>query len=160
MKKIMFVCLGNICRSPVAEAVFTHIVKERGLDLKYQAGSSGTSAFHVGADPDPRMQATAEKHGVQMEHHAQQFLKKDYEIFDHIFTMDESNYDDVIAKTQNHKLRVKAHMLREYDPMAISPKADVPDPYYRGGMDAFEEVFDIVWRSCIEIVDLLESGEL
>ena len=160
MKKIMFVCLGNICRSPVAEAVFNHICNERGIDLKYQADSSGTSAFHVGADPDPRMHAVAGKHGVPMEHSAQQFKKRHYDEFDLIFAMDESNYDDVLAHTQNQKLRVKAHMLRAFDPMAISKKADVPDPYYRGGMQAFEEVFEIVWRSCNEIIDLLEADKL
>ena len=155
----MFVCLGNICRSPVAEAAFNHIITERGLDLKYSSDSSGTSAFHIGADPDPRMQATAEKHSVGMQHSAQEFTKSHFDEFDYIFAMDESNYDNIITLTQNQKIRQKVHMLRSFDPMAVTPNSDVPDPYYRGGMDAFEEVFDIVWRSCIEVIDLLESGK-
>ena len=90
MKKIMFVCLGNICRSPVAEAVFVHLVNERGLSSKYSADSSGTSAFHVGAEPDPRMGMTAEKNGVPMNHSAQQFKKDHFDQFDLIMAMDRS----------------------------------------------------------------------
>lgn len=160
MKKIMFVCLGNICRSPIAEAVFKHKVSERALGKKYFADSSGTSAFHVGADPDPRMAVTAEKRGIQMDHRAQQFEKTDFDKFDLIFAMDKSNFDDIISMTQNAKLRKKVYLLRQFDSQASSNRADVPDPYYRGGMSAFDEVFDIVNRSCEEVLDKLESGEL
>ena len=160
MKKIMFVCLGNICRSPVAEAVFTHLIQERGLSNKYTADSSGTSAFHAGADPDPRMGMTAEKNGVPMDHSAQQFKKEHYEKFDLIMAMDRSNYKDILAVTQNHKLRKKVHMMRAFDSEASSPQADVPDPYYRGGMEAFEEVFQIVMRSCNQLIDDLENQKL
>ena len=160
MKKIMFVCLGNICRSPVGEAVFQHLIEERGLEHKYSCDSSGTSAFHAGADPDPRMGMTAEKHGVPMEHSAQQFKKEHYNQFDLIMAMDRSNYRDILSTTQNHKLRTKVHMLREFDLEASSPEAEVPDPYYKGGMDAFEEVYQIVVRSCNKLIDELEAGKL
>ena len=160
MKKIMFVCLGNICRSPVAEAVFNHLVDEMGLSKKYTADSSGTSAYHIGADPDPRMQVTAEKNGVPMDHQAQQFKKEHYDQFDIIFAMDSANYDDILKLTQNHKLRKKVHMLRDFDLKAISKPADVPDPYYRGGMGAFDEVYDIVDRSCREVIKQLEAKAL
>jgi protein-tyrosine phosphatase len=159
MKKIMFVCLGNICRSPVGEAVFRHLVEERGLSKKYDCDSSGTSAFHAGADPDPRMGITAEKHGVPMDHSAQQFKKAHYEQFDLIMAMDQSNYKDILAVTQNHKLRTKVHMLREFDPQSADD-AEVPDPYYKGGMEAFEEVYEIVHRSCNALLDELEAGKL
>ncbi|MCM8526926.1 MAG: low molecular weight phosphotyrosine protein phosphatase [Lentisphaeraceae bacterium] len=160
MKKIMFVCLGNICRSPIAEAVFTHLTNERGVAKKYYADSSGTSAFHVGADPDPRMAVTAEKKGIMMDHKAQQFDKSHFEKFDIIFAMDKSNYDDIISMTQNAKLRKKVHLLREFDSEATSTQASVPDPYYRGGMSAFDDVYDIVSRSCSEVLDRLENGQL
>lgn len=156
----MFVCLGNICRSPVAEAAFTHLIEERGLSKKYSADSSGTSAFHAGADPDPRMGMTAEKNGVAMDHHAQQFKKEHYEQFDLIMAMDRSNYKDIHSVTQNQKLRTKVHMMRQFDNKASSPQADVPDPYYRGGLDAFDEVFQIVYRSCQQLIDELEAGKL
>jgi len=160
MKKVMFVCLGNICRSPIAEAVFRHIVDERGLSKKYFADSSGTSAFHVGADPDPRMAVTAEKRGIPMDHSAQQFKKEHFDQFDYIFAMDKSNFEDVVSMTQNAKLRKKVHLLREFDEKATSTRADVPDPYYRGGMSAFDDVYDIVARSCEEVLDKIENGQL
>lgn len=159
MKKVMFVCLGNICRSPVGEAVFRHLVEERGLGHKYDCDSSGTSAFHVGAEPDPRMGITAEKHGVPMDHSAQKFKKEHYDQFDLIMAMDQSNYKDILSVTQNQKLREKVHMLREFDPDS-TPDAEVPDPYYRGGMEAFEEVYQIVNRSCDKLIDELEAGKL
>ena len=158
--RILVVCLGNICRSPVGEAVFRHLVEERGLSDKYSCDSSGTSAFHVGADPDPRMGMTAEKHGVSMEHSAQQFDKDHYERFEVIIAMDKSNYQGIISTSQNHKLRPKVHMLRKFDDQASAPDAGVPDPYYKGGMDAFEEVYEIVMRSCNKLLDELEAGRL
>ena len=160
MKKVMFVCLGNICRSPVAEAVFNFRAKERGLDEKYLADSSGTSSYHVGADPDPRMQLTAEKHGVPMHHSAQQFQRDHFEEMDIIFAMDAKNYEDILSLTQNEQHRTKVHLIREFDPLAIGDRRDTPDPYYGRGYELFEEVFDIVWRSSEEILDLLESGNL
>ena len=156
----MFVCLGNICRSPVAEAVFAHLVNEKGLGKKFTVDSSGTSAYHIGADPDPRMQAAAEQQGVNMSHKAQQFKKDHFNKFDLIFAMDNSNYDDIISLTQNIKHREKVHLFREFDPNAISNNADVPDPYYRGGMDAFNEVFQIVSRTCEEILERVTAKEL
>lgn len=160
MKKVMFVCLGNICRSPIAEAVFNHLVDEKGLAKKFYSDSSGTSAFHVGADPDPRMAVTAEKKGIYMNHKAQQFSREHFEKFDYIFAMDKSNYDDILSMTQNAKLREKVYLLREFDSNASSSRADVPDPYYRGGMEAFDEVFSIVERSCSEIISRFEQGTL
>ena len=156
----MFVCLGNICRSPVAEAAFTHLVHENKLQKKFMADSSGTSAYHIGADPDPRMQATAEKNGVEMNHSAQQFKKEHFDKFDIIFAMDSSNYDDIVSLTQNQKLRKKVYMFRDFDPKAVSNGADVPDPYYRGGMEAFDEVFDIAYRTCEQILSKLKAKEL
>ncbi len=160
MKKIMFVCLGNICRSPIAEAVFNKLLIEKKLNKKFSAYSSGTSAYHIGADPDPRMVATAEKNGVPMNHKAQQMTKEHLEKFDYIFAMDNQNFDDIISLTQNVKLRQKVHLFRKFDPLAASSKAEVPVPYNRGGMEPFKEVYDIVERTCKEIISQLEKGTL
>ena len=120
MKNVMFVCLGNICRSPVGEAVFRHLVEERGLSSKYSCDSSGTSAFHEGADPDPRMGITAEKHGVPMDHKAQQFTKTHYESFDVIIAMDRSNYQGILStsKTVYSEIRFTccASLIRKPNP--------------------------------------------
>jgi protein-tyrosine phosphatase len=158
MKKIMFVCLGNICRSPVAEAVMAHLIAEKGLQKKFRVDSSGTSAFHVGADPDPRMAAAAEKKGIAMDHSAQQFIKDHFGKNDLIFAMDKSNYDGVTSLTQNSKFRDKVHLFRDFDLHEIG--SDVPDPYYRGGMAAFDEVFEIVERTCQEILTKLLAKKL
>jgi protein-tyrosine phosphatase len=160
MKKIMFVCLGNICRSPVAEAVFMQLIRERNLTKKYTADSSGTSAFHIGAEPDPRMTITAEKNGTPMDHKAQQFKKEHFDEFDYIMAMDRSNYDNIVRMTQNQKLRGKVHLLREFDDQAPSKQAEVPDPYHRGGLGAFDEVYEIVNRSCKKFLESLQKGEL
>lgn len=160
MKKVMFVCLGNICRSPIAEAVFNKLLKEKKLDKKFSADSSGTSAFHIGADPDPRMVITAEKNGVSMNHKAQQLSKEHLEKFDYIFAMDNQNYNDIISLTQNVKLRQKVLLFRQFDPLAPSTKAEVPDPYNRGGMEPFKEVYDIVERTCNEIIQQLVKKSL
>ncbi len=160
MKKVMFVCLGNICRSPIAEAVFRKLLIENKLEKKFFVNSAGTSAFHIGADPDPRMVMIAEKNGVEMEHKAQQLTKEHLEKFDYIFAMDSQNFDNIIGLTQNIKLRQKVFLLRQFDPLAPSQNAEVPDPYYRGGVEPFKEVYDIVERSCKEIIKRLSKGKL
>ena len=95
-----------------------------------------------------------------MDHQAQQFEKAHFDKFDLIVAMDKSNFDDIISMTQNAKLRKKVFLLRQFDSKATSSRADVPDPYYRGGMSAFDDVYDIVSRSCEEVLSKLESGEL
>ena len=145
MKKVMFVCLGNICRSPMAEAIFRHLVKEAGKEAEYFIDSSGTSAYHIGEESDPRMQMTAEKHGVEMCHLGQEFEKKHFAEFDLIVAMDQSNFNNIIRLTQNDKDRQKVKLMRDYDQQNES--LAVPDPYY-GGKDGFEEVFRILEKSC------------
>ena len=159
MKKVFFVCLGNICRSPLAEAIFQNIVNQNGKSSEYFVDSSGTGAWHVGENPDPRMQATAARHSVPMDHKAQKFQKKHFAEFDYIFAMDQDNYNDIVSQTQNADERAKVRLLREFDDDALNPKAGVPDPYY-GGAQGFEEVYEICTRSCEKVFDLLESNQL
>lgn len=155
---IVFVCLGNICRSPLAEAVFQQIVVDKKQTKLFHIESSGTSNYHIGDSPDPRMQATAAKHGVPMDNAGSQFIKDDFEKFDLIIVMDSENYKDVTWLTQNAKFRKKVHLLRDFDPK-VENTPPVPDPYY-GGKEGFEEVFQIVHRSCLALYNRIISDTI
>lgn len=152
----MFVCLGNICRSPLAHAVFQEIVNERELSDGYEVQSSGTCAYHVGEPSDSRMKQTALDHGVKIKHRARQIFRCDLEDYDYIFAMDHNNYSNLRRLTANEGLLARIRMFRDYDPEG---PGDVPDPYY-GGQEGFETVFSIVKRTCDNILDLMESGDL
>lgn len=144
MKRVLFVCLGNICRSPTAEGVFRSIVKEAGRTHEFLIDSAGTGAWHAGERPDRRMCAAAKKRGYQLDSIARQVTPEDFERFDHIIAMDRSNRDD-LRQICPKEHRNKIVLLRDWDDERDG--ADVPDPYY-GGSDGFETVLDIVERSC------------
>jgi len=145
-------------RSPLAEGSFKQLIAEKGVSAKYIVDSAGTSAWHVGESPDWRMKRVASRHGLLYDGRARQFRRTDFEEFDLIIAMDTSNKEDLIqmaASTEDHG---KIHLLREFDP-AGGPGLAVPDPYY-GGMDGFEDVFNIVQRSCQGLLAALEDGRL
>lgn len=148
MKKILFVCLGNICRSPQAEAIFNHKIKEKGLVHVYQGDSCGTSNYHTGCSPDQRTIQNSLKNGVPVYHAARQLSDHDLENFDLILAMDESNYHNILrlstATAHQHKIK----LMRDFDP---HEQGDVPDPYYGGEKD-FQEVFDILNRSIENLI--------
>jgi len=149
---VLFVCLGNICRSPLAEAVFRKQVKEAGLEDRFVVDSAGTSSYHEGEGPDPRTVKVARARGVEMTGRARQIRREDAKRFDYIIAMDESNLRDVqriVAEAGVHSPRVMR--LREFDPEA-GGDLDVPDPYY-GGPRGFENVHDIVERSCAALLE-------
>lgn len=152
--KVLFVCLGNICRSPLAEAIFKHKLKERGLEGQVEADSCGTSNYHLGDSPDPRTIANAKKNGVLIEHCGRQLSVDDLEDFDYILAMDNSNFTNIhrILENENHKPKIQ--MMRDYDPQG---KGDVPDPYY-GGEKGFQEVFEILDRTMEGFLDKLEQN--
>ncbi len=154
-KRICFVCMGNICRSPLAEAVFRKLAQEAGLDGRYKVDSAGTIDYHIGEAPDSRMQRVAQGHGVQMEHRARQFTRRDFDLYDLIVALDPNNRQDLLRLAQTDIQREKIRMLREFDPEG-GPRAGVPDPYY-GGLDGFEEVYQIVNRACQGLLDHLEA---
>lgn len=156
--RICFVCLGNIVRSPLAENMFRHLAQQDGLDHKYDVDSAGTSGYHVGERPDHRMRQVASEHGFIYDGRARQFRRRDFETFDLIIAMDSSNRSDLIRMAQSDAQATKIHLMREFDPEG-SPNAPVPDPYY-GGIDGFENVFQLVKRSCQGMLDALEQGEL
>jgi protein-tyrosine phosphatase len=151
--RIQFVCLGNICRSPLAEGVFRKKVEEAGLADIFEIRSSGTSDWHVGEGADTRMAETAERHGVSLKNHAaRQFRKEDLEQFDHILVMDKDNLNDVLYLDTEDRYGSKVRLFREFDP---SPDCfQVPDPYY-GGPDGFENVYLIVERTAENLLQVL-----
>lgn len=144
MRKILMVCLGNICRSPLAEGIMLHLIEERSLNLTVD--SAGTSNYHIGENPDKRTIANAKKHGIDLSPLiARQFTVSDFDNFDKIFVMDKSNLSNVLilAKTEEHKAKVDL-LLNISHP---NQHLEVPDPYF-GGEQGFEDVFHLVYNAC------------
>ncbi len=134
------VCLGNICRSPIADGLLLRKIKEQNLDA--QVDSAGTANYHIGKAPDSRMIQTAAAHGTPIEFlRARQFSNQDFENFDHILVMDQSNYENVIRLAQSADDRNKVQFLLDY--LYPNQKAAVPDPYY-GSLEDFEQVYQLV----------------
>ena len=145
-RRIVFVCTGNICRSPTAEGVLRHKVAALGLPADhFVIASAGTGDWHVGDPPDPRSQAHARRRGVEIgAQRAQQFTRRDFDRFDLVIAMDDSHHDSLRAlcpPDQRHKLR------RAGDFSSLVPAGGVPDPYY-GGEHEFEHVLDLVEAVC------------
>lgn len=152
--KILFVCLGNICRSPLAEAILKHKIKEKGLDTRLEVHSCGTANYHVGDTPDPRTIKNAKKNGVTIDHLGRQLSKHDLETYDFIIAMDKSNHANILklenAKDHSHKIK----LMRSFD---LNPAGDeVPDPYY-GDEAGFQHVFDILSHSIDSFIFSLEK---
>ena len=152
--KICFVCLGNICRSPTAEGVFQHLVNQRGLHSYFYIDSAGTSAYHIGEPANSKSQWVANQQGVKLHSKARRFVPSDLEEFDLILAMDSENFSNIRLLDKNGSYAEKIKMMREFEPQPDSP--DVPDPYY-GGMDGFQDVFDVIMRSCEGLLDELEK---
>lgn len=153
--KLCFVCLGNICRSPTAEGVFQHLVNERGLQPYFEVDSAGTSAYHVGESADSRSQQTARQHGITLHSKARQFESSDLDYFDLILAMDQENLLNIQRLDNGSTYDNKIGMLRDFDPEPGT--GEVPDPYH-GGTRGFENVFQIVRRSCSNLLDQLEPN--
>jgi protein-tyrosine phosphatase len=150
---ILFVCQGNIIRSPLAENLFRQYAADHARVDGYHVDSAGTSAWHAGESPDPRMRRTAATFGVSYDGRARQVQVSDLDRFDLIIAMDRSNYADLVSMTQNGEQRDKIKLMREFDPDATA-SMDVPDPYY-GGSDGFETTFRIVERSVRGLLEAL-----
>ena len=137
---VLFVCLGNICRSPMAEGVFQHLVQERGLADHFKLDSAGTGGWHAGEPPDPRSIRTAQHHGVDIsEQRSRVLVPIDLERFDYIFAMDQSNHRNIIKRNPSGKTE-RVHMFLS---LTETPDAEVPDPYYDRD-DGFENVWRLV----------------
>jgi|SRR5690625_3795388 len=150
--KICFVCLGNICRSPTAEGVFQHLVDEEGLSDFFEIESAGTSSYHEGEAANSNSRRTAEKYGITLYSKARQFLSPDLDYYDLVLAMDNKNYTN-IQQLAPGRHEDKIRLMREFD--SDPGRGEVPDPY-AGGIDGFENVFQIVRRSCEQLLDELK----
>lgn len=147
--RVLFVCLGNICRSPLARALFAEHVSAAGLSDRLLVDSAGTSGLHAGENADPRTLRNARQNGLDFAHKARQFTVRDFDAFDHIIVMDRSNKSNVEALASHPAHFEKVRLMREWDIHA--PGEDVPDPWY-GGESGFQEVYDILHRSTLELL--------
>lgn len=150
--RILFVCLGNICRSPLAESVFRHLARDRGVEHLFEIDSAGTSGYHAGSPPDRRSAATALGRGITVTGTSRRLDAHDLRRFDYVIAMDAENLEEVEALHESIGGTARVHRLREWDPDGSG--LDVPDPYY-GGPRGFEDVHDIVERSCAALLDHL-----
>jgi protein-tyrosine phosphatase len=151
-KKVLFVCLGNICRSPMAEAVFKHKIAQKNLHHLFEADSCGTGNYHIGSQPDPRTIANATKNNIPIDHCARQLSPSDLEYFDYVLAMDSSNLSNILKLPTATKYIGKISLLREYDHGHPGKGGEVPDPYF-GGEDGFQEVFEILDRTLDNFID-------
>jgi protein-tyrosine phosphatase len=143
--KILFVCLGNICRSPAAENIMNHLVERAGLTGQVVSDSAGTSSYHIGSPPDRRMTAAATRRGIPMRGSARQFSHTDFDQFDLILAMDRENYADIRALDPSGKYAGKVRLMCEF--CTHHSTQEVPDPYY-GGTDGFDRVLDLLLDAC------------
>ncbi|HEY2181015.1 MAG TPA: low molecular weight protein-tyrosine-phosphatase [Solirubrobacteraceae bacterium] len=156
----MFVCLGNICRSPTAEGTMRALVHDAGLDDQIEIDSAGTGAWHVGSAPDERATAAAAGRGIALDGVARRVGAADFDDFDLLIAMDSANLRDLRALAASDDQRAKVRLLREFDPSADGAgDLDVPDPYYGAG-DGFERVLEMVDAACRGLLAQIRSGEL
>lgn len=140
--RILFVCSGNICRSPTAEGVMRHLLRQRGLDDRVQVASAGIGGWHVGDPADVRSAAAARRRGIVLDGVAQQVHREDFDDYDLLIAMDRGHLRDLLAMAGGHRDKVRL----------LIADADVPDPYY-GGDDGFEDVLDLIAEGCERLVD-------
>ncbi|XP_066569672.1 low molecular weight phosphotyrosine protein phosphatase isoform X3 [Amia ocellicauda] len=149
-KSVLFVCLGNICRSPIAEAVFRKMATDEAVSNHWVIDSGAVSDWNVGCSPDARALACLRKHGIETSHKARQVTKEDFATFDHILCMDESNLRDLNRKANQVKnCKAKIELLGTYDP---EKQLIIKDPYY-GSDEDFETVYEQCVRCCKAFLD-------
>ena len=152
MTKILMVCLGNICRSPLAEGILRKKLKEKGISVVVD--SAGTAPYHIGENPDPRAITTAQRHNIEISHLVgRQFTVDDFDEFDSIYAMDVSNCDNILSLARNEDDKTKVELLLN----VMEPGSDrsVPDPWHGGG-DGFEDVFYMLDEACEKVANSLK----
>ena len=162
--KLLFVCLGNICRSPSAENIMNHLIQQRGLQGQIICDSAGTSNYHIGSPPDRRMAAAAAQQGIVLKGAARQFTHgeaeaSDFETFDLILAMDEDNRANMLRLDREHRYADKVKLMCEF--CRTHSDREVPDPYY-GGEAGFSYVIDLLTDACEGLLDwvLQEAPEI
>jgi protein-tyrosine phosphatase len=156
-KRVLFVCMGNICRSPAAEGIFREQLEKRGLAEFYEVDSAGTIGYHTDELPDSRMRAACQQRGVTLTHRARKVTAQDLQNFDLIIAMDRDNVFHLHALDRNGEFDSRIKLYTDYDPTRSS--REVPDPYY-GGQEGFELVIDLVERCGTSLIDSLEKERL
>ena len=155
--RILFVCMGNICRSPTAEGVMRGLLRAQGLEEAVEVQSAGTGGWHAGAAPDSRAVA-ARSRDVVVEGEARQVTAEDFEHFDLLLAMDRDNERELLARAPDEQARAKVRLLREFDPASVAAgDLDVPDPYY-GGPHGFDRVLDQVQAACRGLLDEVRAA--
>lgn len=156
--RLLFVCLGNICRSPAGENVMNHLIEKEGLKQRFLVDSAGTADFHIGKAPDNRMALSAENRSIAMCGRARQVKPSDFSEFDWIFAMDRSNYDDLVTVRQRCN-DPTARLVLFCEFCESHTESEVPDPYY-GGPEGFEKVLDLLEDGCRVFLRKWKAGEL
>jgi protein-tyrosine phosphatase len=147
--RICFVCLGNICRSPTAEACFLDLIEREGLAERFAIDSAGTGDYHVGERAHPDTRAAAKARGVEVRSIARQFVASDFARFDHVIAMDRQNRANLLRMAPDEAAKAKVRLFREFEPGAPGD-AEVPDPYYEGGFDRVFEICAAASRGLLE----------
>jgi protein-tyrosine phosphatase len=156
--KLLFVCLGNICRSPSAENIMNYLIDQAGLNSSIVCDSAGTSSYHVGSPPDRRMSiAAATKLGIKLRGQARQFQKTDFQDFDVILAMDQENYENILALDPTRQYHDKVHLMCEF--CSRHTLKEVPDPYY-GGVEGFNQVVDLLVDACEGLLQHITSKQI
>ena len=156
-QRILFVCLGNICRSPAAEAMMQVLVERHGLTERVILDSAGTYGGHSGERSDPRMRRAAEARGIPMTHRARQVREEDFERFDMLIAMDDNNYENLFRLAPNRDYHSKIYRFREF--LRHHPEwSHIPDPYYEG-QEGFELVLDLLEDGCSTLIERLQGGD-
>ncbi len=158
MKRILFICMGNICRSPCGEGVMQKFIKDKNLEKELMCDSAGTISYHAGDPADARMKKHAQKRGYSLDSISRQIkYPEDYKNYDYIVVMDKENLNNVLELDQENQYRKKIFEMVEF---CINPHPGVvPDPYY-GGDKGFEEVIDIVEDGCQNMLDKIIKEEI
>lgn len=154
--RVLFVCHGNICRSPAAEGAFLKLIQDKNIANQFEVDSAGTSSFHVGERPHTETRKAAREVGITLNSLARQFRAEDFNRFDWIVAMDHKNKNDILIESNNNEQSEKVILFRSFDPEGKD--LDVPDPYY-GDFDGFQEVQKIVSRTCEKLLDFFLSGK-
>lgn len=155
--KILFVCLGNICRSPAAEGILKRMVREQGLDDKISVDSAGTSGYHDEDLPDHRMRQHGARRGYKFDSRSRRFTSRDFDRFDIILAMDDSNYHNIMRLAPDLESEKKVYRMVDFSKRFGHDH--IPDPYYSGA-DGFELVLDLLEDACEGLLDKLKKNEL